>query len=108
VPAKVNIQALFRGLLGNEEGDATMAKIDKMIGEKKSVAQIERAVDAYLKAVQVRLKAVHARRKARMAKQWIGSVSHQISPCVTNTRPPGIGTFVIEARRIEIAHGPRG
>jgi len=50
MPAKVNVGALLRRHLGKEVGDAVAAKIDQMIGEKKSPAEIERAIHADLVA----------------------------------------------------------
>lgn len=46
MPAKVNIDALLRKHLGKEVADAMTAKVDKMISEKKSAEEIEKALQA--------------------------------------------------------------
>lgn len=48
MPAKVTVRALLGKRLGKEAGDAMAAKIDKMISEKKSAAQVEKAFKADL------------------------------------------------------------
>jgi hypothetical protein len=48
VPAKVNIGALLRKQLGKKVADAMAAKINKMLSEKKSAAQIEKVIHADL------------------------------------------------------------
>lgn len=57
MPAKVNIAALLRKHLGNEVADAMAAKIDKMIREKKSAAEIEAALQADLSALSEKVTA---------------------------------------------------
>ncbi|MGO9095518.1 MAG: hypothetical protein ACLQGV_09875 [Bryobacteraceae bacterium] len=47
---QVNIGALLRKHLGKEVGDAMAAKINKMLSEKKSAAQIEKVIQADLAA----------------------------------------------------------
>jgi hypothetical protein len=44
MPSKPNVGALFRKHLGKETGDALLAKIDKMTREKKTAAEIQKAV----------------------------------------------------------------
>jgi hypothetical protein len=84
VPAKVNIGALLRKHLGKEAGDAVGAKIDKMIIEKRSAAQIEGAIRAELTAyiAQHETAAISAK---LFAQVWIRI------PIATNkpTVPPG-------------------
>jgi len=50
VPAQANIGAVLKKHLGKEVADAMMAKIDKMIAQKKSAAEIERTIHADLAA----------------------------------------------------------
>lgn len=48
MPAKVNIGALLKKHLGKKAADAMTAKIDKMVKQKKTAAQIEKAIQADL------------------------------------------------------------
>jgi hypothetical protein len=50
--SKLNVEALVRKQLGKETGDAVLAKIDKMVAEKKSAAEIQRVIMADI-AIQI-------------------------------------------------------
>jgi hypothetical protein len=44
--SKLNVEALVRKKLGKETGDAVLAKIDKMVAEKKTAVEIQKAIMA--------------------------------------------------------------
>ncbi len=118
MPAKVNVGALLRRQLGKEVADAVAAKVDKMISEKKSVAEIERAIHADLVAhiekqvtaaviakigplTPIKLKPIQTDVKSKIGPI---SVSTKVGPAIKVKVGPPIKVNV--GPQIEIGPGP--
>lgn len=101
MPAKVTIRALLTKDLGKKAADAMAATIDKMISEKKSAAQIERAIQADLiKHTAAQVTAAMARASAPI-KSSVG-VEAKIGVC--SRVGPQIKVHV--EPRIQVGPGP--
>ncbi len=88
MPPRVNVETLFRRYLGKETADGLLAKIDKMVAQKKSAAKIESAIETEIEkllkdGIADKIKSTIGRRYPvpEPVDVWVGSRIKPISIC---------------------------
>jgi hypothetical protein len=79
MPTKANVASILKKHLGKEVADAMTAKIDKMIAEKKSAAEIEKAIRADL-ATRIEKQVVSAIRSLSVSTELRTPIQVKVQP----------------------------